>query len=61
MMDVEIKSSKKKKRSVRDPKDRWSNLMKKNVIKFSKKVKEEGNSRKIEEADRMWEEMTECT
>ena len=60
-MDVEIKSSKKKKRSVRDPKDRWSNLMKKNVIKFSKKVKEEGNSRKIEEADRIWEEMTECT
>jgi len=39
------------KRSVWDPRLRWWNLTKKNVIKLTEKAKAEGSWRQVEDAD----------
>ena len=60
MMGVEIRSSKRKKRTVQDPRVRCQNLTKGNAAKLSKKAKVEGNWKQVEDAYQMWEVMAEC-
>lgn len=58
-MDVVIKSLKRKKRSVGDPRVRRWNLTTKNATKLLKKIKAEGSWRQVDDMDTMWEAMAE--
>jgi len=57
VVDGTIKSSKIKKRSVRDPRVRWWNLTRENTDKLSGKIIVEGDWRPIKDAYIMWEAM----
>ena len=59
-MDVKFKCSKWKKRSVGDAGVKWWNLTKENAMRISERITEEGAWRQVEDADKMWEAMTDC-
>ena len=62
-MDVVTKSSKVKKRSVREPRVRWCNLNRENIDKLSEKIIKNYNRRYMEASKRcrqMWEPIAEC-
>ena len=59
-MEVEIKSSKKKKRSDRVSRVRWWTYTKENETKLSAKISTERIWKRVEDADRIQEAMTEC-
>ena len=52
-MDLVIKISKVKKRSVGDTRIKWWNLTRETVAKLSKQIKVEGSWKLIEDADAM--------
>jgi len=60
VLDVELKCSKCKKRSVREPRIKCWNLTKENTIKLAERITEQGAWRQVEDADTMWEATAEC-
>ena len=52
-MDVGIKSSKMKKRSVRDPRVKWLKLTNENTANSSEKIKVKGSWKTVEDVDIM--------
>ena len=60
VLDVEIKCSKWKKRSVGEPRVKWWTLTKENAIKLVGKITEQGARRQVKDTDTMWEAMADC-
>ena len=59
-MNVSIKSSKVKKRLTGELKVRWWNVTGENTAKLSEKIVADGNLRRLEDVDQMWEVLAEC-
>jgi len=60
VLDVELKCSKWKKRSVREPRVKWWNLTKENALKLAKRITKQRDWRQVEDANTMWEAMAKC-
>ena len=60
VMNVVIKRAKVKKRRVGEPKVRWWNLTRENAIWISEKIIANGNWRRLEDVDKMWEALAGC-
>jgi len=59
-MDVEIRSTLRRKRTIGIYKVKWWNLNGENVTKLSEKIKTEGKWRLEGDSNRIWKEMAEC-
>jgi len=60
VMDVVIKNSNWKKRSVIDHRVRWWDLTTENTIILAEKIEAEGSWKQAKNADKIWETMAEC-
>jgi len=59
-MDVAIKRAKVKKRLIGEPKVRWWNLIRENAVRLIEKIIVDGNLRRLEDVDQMWEALVGC-
>ena len=59
-MDVAIKRTKVRKRLAGEPKVRWWNLTTENAVKLSEKIMADGDWRRLEDVDKMWEALAGC-
>jgi len=60
VMDVAIKRAKVKKRLIGEPKVRWWNLIRENAVRLIEKIIVDGNLRRLEDVDQMWEALVGC-
>jgi len=59
-MNVVIKRAKVKKRRVGEPKVRWWNLTRENAVELAEKILADGNWKRLEDIDQMWEVLAGC-
>ena len=59
-LDVELKGSKRMRRTVGKPRIKWWNLTRENALELTRRISEEDVWKKAEDADAMWEVMANC-
>jgi len=59
-MDVVIKRSKMKRRSIGESRVKWWNLIRQNAAKLSERIKAKASWKHVKDANIMWEAMAEC-